>query len=74
MSVEANTKKNVMFSVEHLSKSLGEREILHDITFEAYAAPMLVPDMPCTAPIIEANGTPVRTFATSGFCIVVCNM
>ena len=37
MSVEANTKKNVMFSVEHLSKSLGGREILHDITFEAYA-------------------------------------
>lgn len=26
-----------MFSVEHLTKSLGGREILHDISFEAYA-------------------------------------
>ena len=29
--------KTTMFSVEHLTKSLGGREILHDISFEAYA-------------------------------------
>lgn len=29
-------EKNVLFSVEHLTKSLGSKEILHDISFEAY--------------------------------------
>lgn len=33
----ASEPKNVLFAVEHLSKSLGGREILHDISFEAYA-------------------------------------
>jgi len=32
-----NGKKKAMFSVEHLTKSLGGREILHDVSFEAYA-------------------------------------
>lgn len=34
---EAAEQKTAMFSVEHLTKSLGGREILHDISFEAYA-------------------------------------
>ncbi len=30
------TAKNALFAVEHLTKSLGGREILHDVSFEAY--------------------------------------
>ena len=30
------TAKNTLFAVEHLTKSLGGREILHDVSFEAY--------------------------------------
>ena len=32
----SKTKGDVLFSVEHLTKCLGAREILHDISFEAY--------------------------------------
>ena len=35
MRAEKNSG-GVMFSVEHLTKSLGGREILHDVSFEAY--------------------------------------
>lgn len=33
---EKTTAKPTLFSVEHLTKSLGGREILHDVSFEAY--------------------------------------